>query len=107
VLLQSKELVIYICFPKSDRYTHLPYSLVEQWVRLFDGMVISCRVQKVKPEVEIYQHLLTEYKLAAEETVFIDDMDVNLVAAKSMGINTIKFANSAQCRRDLGEFKCI
>jgi putative hydrolase of the HAD superfamily len=74
---------------------------------MFDGMVISCRVQKVKPEVEIYQHLLTEYKLAAEETVFIDDMDVNLVAAKSMGINTIKFANSAQCRRDLGEFKCI
>jgi len=74
---------------------------------MFDGMVISCRIQKVKPEIEIYQHLLTEHSLVAEETVFIDDMDVNLVAAASLGINTIKFVNSSQCRQDLSEFKCI
>jgi len=74
---------------------------------MFDGMVISCRIQKVKPEIEIYQHLLTEHSLVAEETVFIDDMDVNLVAATSLGINTIKFVNSSQCRQDLSEFKCI
>jgi putative hydrolase of the HAD superfamily len=74
---------------------------------MFDGMVISCRIQKVKPETEIYQHLLTEHNLAAQETIFIDDMDVNLVAARSLGIKTIKFSNSAQCQQDLDEFKCI
>jgi putative hydrolase of the HAD superfamily len=70
-------------------------------------MVISCRIQKVKPEIEIYQHLLTEHNIVAEETVFIDDMDVNLVTASSLGINTIKFVNSSQCWQGLSEFKCI
>ena len=74
---------------------------------MFDDMVISCRVQKVKPEIEIYQYLLNEHNLVAEETVFIDDMDVNLVAASSLGINTIKFINPSQCRRDLNELGCI
>ena len=74
---------------------------------MFDGMVISCRIQKVKPDIEIYQHLLTEHNLVAEETVFVDDMDVNLQAAKSLGINTIKFVNSSQCRQDIGKFICI
>lgn len=74
---------------------------------MFDGMVISCRIQKVKPEIEIYQHLLIEYGLIAEETIFIDDTDINLKAAAAMGIKTIKFENSAQCRQDLSAFKCI
>ena len=74
---------------------------------MFDGMVISCRIQKVKPEIEIYQHLLTEHSLVAEETIFIDDMDVNLAAAASLGIQTIKFVTTSQCQQDLGKFKCI
>ncbi len=74
---------------------------------MFDGMVISCRIQKVKPEIEIYQHLLTEHSLVAEETIFIDDMDVNLVAAASLGIQTIKFVTTSQCQQDLDKFKCI
>ena len=74
---------------------------------MFDGMVISCRVQKVKPEQEIYEHLLTEFNLVAHETVFIDDMDVNLQTASHLGIKTIRFSNPAQCRQELGELKCI
>ena len=74
---------------------------------MFNGRVISCRIGKVKPEIEIYQHLLTEHRLLAEETVFIDDLELNLVAAASLGIHTIKFTNAAQCRTDLGRFKCI
>jgi putative hydrolase of the HAD superfamily len=74
---------------------------------MFDGIVISSRIKKVKPEIEIYEHLLGEYNLDASETVFIDDTDENLVAANSIGIQTINFLNAAQCRRALVEFKCI
>lgn len=70
---------------------------------MFDGSVISCRVQKIKPEIEIYEHLLNEYQLIASETVFIDDMSENLAAARSIGIQTIKFLTSSQCRQDLIE----
>jgi len=74
---------------------------------LFDGMVISCRVQMVKPEVEIYEYLLNEYKLKAEETIFIDDTEINLDAAGKLGIQTIKFKNASQCEYELEALKCI
>lgn len=70
---------------------------------MFDGTVISCRIQKIKPEIGIYEYLLNEYQLVASETVFIDDMSENLAAARSIGIQTIKFLTSSQCRRDLTE----
>jgi putative hydrolase of the HAD superfamily len=70
---------------------------------MFDGTVISCRIQKIKPEIGIYEHLLNEYQLIASETVFIDDMSENLAAARSIGIQTIKFLSSSQCRQDLYE----
>ncbi len=74
---------------------------------MFDGIVISSRIQKVKPEIEIYEHLLSEYQLEASETIFIDDMSENLTAASSIGIQTIKFVDPPQCRHDLVNLKCI
>ena len=74
---------------------------------LFDGIVISCRIQKVKPEIEIYEHLLTVHQLNAIETVFIDDMSKNLAAASSIGIQTIKFEDPFQCRQELVDLKCF
>lgn len=74
---------------------------------LFDGIVISSRIQKVKPEIEIYEHLLKEYELNAPETVFIDDLRENLTAASSIGIQTIRFVDPFQCRRSLSDLKCI
>jgi putative hydrolase of the HAD superfamily len=74
---------------------------------LFDGVVISSRVNKVKPEIAIYEHLLKTYKLEAGETVFIDDMSENLVAAASIGIRTVKFVDPYDCRQRLVDLKCI
>jgi len=74
---------------------------------LFEGIVISCRIQKVKPEPEIYEHLLSEHQLTAAETIFIDDMSENLQAAAAQGIRTIQFGDAAQCRQDLMKLGCI
>lgn len=74
---------------------------------MFAGKVISCRIKKVKPELDIYQHLLNEYALKPEETVFIDDMDVNLLAASTLGIRTIKFINASQCQQSLEKLQCF
>jgi putative hydrolase of the HAD superfamily len=74
---------------------------------MFDGVVISSQIRKVKPEIEIYEHLLSEYNLEAAETVFIDDMSENLAAASSIGIQTVKFVSPSQCKQDLTELKYI
>jgi putative hydrolase of the HAD superfamily len=73
---------------------------------MFDGVVISSRIQMVKPELQIYEHLLNLYQLEPSETVFIDDLQENLSAASSMGIQTIRFTDTAQCERALADALC-
>jgi putative hydrolase of the HAD superfamily len=68
---------------------------------LFDGTVYSCRIQHVKPEQEIYEHLLATYGLEATETVFIDDMRENIDSAAGLGIRTVHYRDVDQCRRAL------
>ena len=72
---------------------------------VFDGIVISSRIQMVKPERQIYEYLLNRYQLDPAETVFIDDLPENLEAAASLGIRTIRFIDSAQCERDLADVR--
>ena len=74
---------------------------------LFDGIVISSRIRAVKPEIRIYEYLLSEYQLDPTETVFIDDLPENLATASSLGIQTIQFLDSAQCERALLELGCL
>ena len=83
--------------PPSIRYMDDTFTFWD----VFTGRVISCHVGFCKPEPEIYAHLLERFGLAAPETVFIDDMPVNLTAAATFGIGTIRFETPSQCVADL------
>lgn len=74
---------------------------------VFSGCVISSRVQLLKPEPEIYAHLLNTYGLGAPDTIFIDDTVVNLTAAAKFGIGTIRFRSPEQCKEQLRELGCL
>ena len=74
---------------------------------LFDGQIISCRINMVKPEVQIYEYLLAKYNLSASETIFIDDTEINLITANELGIRTIKYLNASQCKSELKEYGCL
>ena len=74
---------------------------------LFDGVVVSSDVHMVKPELDIYQYLLDCYKIQADETIFIDDMPINLEAAEKMGIKEIRFKDSVQCGQELKLIGCL
>jgi len=69
--------------------------------RLFDGAVISCRLNLIKPEAAIYEHLLGAHGLPANETIFIDDVEANVAAAAQLGMRTIRFQHAAQCAQEL------
>ena len=66
-----------------------------------DGGVFSCYVQLIKPDPEIYRTLMDKYDLKAEECVFIDDREENVVAARELGMQAIRFENYAQARGEL------
>jgi putative hydrolase of the HAD superfamily len=70
---------------------------------VFRGIVISGDIQMMKPEPEIYLHLLERFGLVAEESVFVDDLQVNVDAAKAVGLHAIRFQDAAQCQRELYE----
>jgi len=55
------------------------------------GQVVSARVNSIKPEPEIYRHLIDTHKLEPEKCLFIDDRQENLDAAEKFGIQTILF----------------
>jgi putative hydrolase of the HAD superfamily len=74
---------------------------------VFTGVIISSRVQLIKPEPAIYAYLLEQYGLEASQTVLIDDTVVNLEAAAQLGIQTIQFENPVQCARQLQVLGCL
>ncbi len=73
----------------------------QKFFEVFTGRVISCRLNLCKPEAAIYRHALETYGLRAEDTVFIDDVEVNIEAAAKVGLHTIQFRDAAQCEREL------
>ena len=73
----------------------------QKFFEVFRGKVISCRLNLCKPERAIYEQALELNKLKADETVFIDDVDVNVAAAAQLVMRTIQFRNAAQCEREL------
>ena len=46
-----------------------------------------------KPDPKIYEHTLNKMGLEPQETIFLDDLGVNVKAARAMGIDTIKVYN--------------
>ncbi|MGO4910961.1 HAD family hydrolase [Leeuwenhoekiella sp. W20_SRS_FM14] len=54
----------------------------------FERFYLSQQINLRKPDLEIYDYVLTNDNLIAEETLFIDDTVLNTAAAASMNIRT-------------------
>jgi len=53
---------------------------------VFDVFYLSYEIGMRKPDEEIFQFVLDENGLIAEETFFVDDVQENTVAAAGLGI---------------------
>ncbi|KAE8250299.1 hypothetical protein A4X13_0g4831 [Tilletia indica] len=56
----------------------------------FHMFIESSEVGMRKPDPEFYKYALRELQVEAQETVFLDDIGINLKSAKKLGINTIR-----------------
>lgn len=54
----------------------------------FNAFYLSHEIQLSKPNKDIYNFVLTENKLKAENCLFIDDNEDNIKSAKTLGIQT-------------------
>ncbi len=66
-----------------------------------DVFVFSCNTGWIKPEKEIYDILIEECALEADELVFFDDIQKNIDGALASGIRAFLWTDADQGRRDL------
>ena len=67
----------------------------------FKHLVISGAILLVKPEPAIYKHLVEQTGIVPAESVFIDDLLKNVIAARECGFQAIHFHDPESCRAEL------
>jgi len=67
----------------------------------FKHLVISGAILLVKPEPAIYKHLVEQTGIVPAESVFIDDLLKNVIAARECGFHAIQFSDPESCREQL------
>jgi len=67
----------------------------------FKHLVISGKILLLKPEAAIYKHLVEVTGIVPAESVFVDDLTRNVVAARESGLYAIQFTSPEACRAEL------
>lgn len=82
--LYDKKYDLYLLSNASDEHPmywqELPYK------QYFKGVYVSSLHKKLKPNRDIYEDFINEFKLNKDECIFIDDTKVNVDAAIEFGI---------------------
>lgn len=77
------------------------------FLREFDGVVVSGEEKVAKPDARLFHILLERYKIEATRAVYIDDSASNIATANRLGFTTIHFQSAEQLRRELQAFGVI
>lgn len=71
------------------------------WLRFFDLCVFSAEVRLIKPDPAIFRYTLDKLGIDPSAVLFIDDRFSNVSVARSLGIESIKFASLVDLNRQL------
>ncbi len=70
-----------------DELNHM--NRLESFKKLFEKLFFSHQIGMRKPDHKIFYYALSESHIKPEETVFIDDYDLNIIAANKCGLKGI------------------
>ncbi len=89
----------------SNAWDDLRGWLEQRWfiADAFDTIIISAEVKLAKPDPRIFQLTMERMQTTPEATIFIDDSEENITAARDFGLHAIQFQNPDQARRELLE----
>jgi putative hydrolase of the HAD superfamily len=71
------------------------------WLSGFDHLLWSYKLRLAKPDPAIFHHAVRELGVPPQDTLFIDDIPVNIESARSVGLDGILFETVPQLRREL------
>ena len=72
-----------------------------EWLDWFDGLLVSGEERMTKPDPAFFRLLLDRFGLDPGATVFVDDSEANVAAARELGIDAVRFTGPDQLRREL------
>lgn len=72
-----------------------------RWLDLFHCTTLSAEVRLIKPDPAIYELCLRGLGVSPGDSLFIDDREVNIAAARSMGLHVLQFRSIGQLRNEL------
>ena len=74
-----------------------------EFLRWFDGILVSGEVGLIKPDPRIFELLIERFAIDPRRAVYIDDVETNVIAARPLGIHGIHFTTPAALRAELAE----
>jgi len=78
-----------------SRYGYL-LKLMQPYKKLFKYRFASCTIGMRKPEARAYRYVLSKMHVHANETIFIDNEQRNVLGAEAVGIKSILFKNNTE-----------
>ena len=78
-----------------------------EFLRWFQGVLLSGEVRLVKPDPRIFQLLFERYDIDPAEAVFVDDHARNVETARELGMRGIHFTDAAVLREELGRLELL
>ena len=76
----------------------------DSWV---DIAIYSAEVKLLKPDPHIYQLVLSQLNLAADECVFVDDKLSNVQAAEALGMQGVWYRDAKQAMHEIKSISTI
>ena len=67
----------------------------------FDKVFLSNEIGLRKPDVKIYEHVIKDLGIKAEETLYVDDLEDNLTPAQKLGMGVILAQSPEQIISDV------
>jgi putative hydrolase of the HAD superfamily len=92
---------------KTALLSNMPWDLVKyvranfRWMDDFSFKTFSAEVRLIKPDAAIYEQTLRGLGSVARETLFVDDRENNVQAARALGIRSIQFESVKQLSKEL------
>lgn len=92
---------------KTALLSNMPWDLVKyvranfRWMDDFSFKTFSAEVRLIKPDAAIYEQTLRGLGSVARETLFVDDRENNVQAARALGIHSIQFESVKQLSKEL------
>lgn len=73
--------------------------------RLFRKVFLSTRLHEAKPDGKAFRDILKKLKVKPQEAVMVDDREINIDGARTVGMNGILYQNAAQFKKALTQYE--